>query len=1128
MKKRMICMLLAIVLVVGLMPGMTLTAFAADDAADPVSARSINLGYSNIANGDVQNQRWDHLYLGTYNNSPLKWRVLSNAGVGDSYKDAAGSAYTGGAPFLMTEYLLEEMTFGASNVWAGSDVQTWCNGTFTNSAFSETEKDSVLLTSKCEAEAYMFQSWDKKSIYAAATTLTDEAVFFPSAEEIRDHVLGSVTAGRPAYSAEDQTVKIEYWTRTALRDFNKVFFVNKLGNLAQDVGQPTSIHAARPAFHLNASSVLLTSAAVGGKPDGFHAVQDYSGNEYKLTLNDSSRDEFTARVKENWGNRIDVSYFKAKNGANEYVSAVIADENNKVSYYGRLAQVTSVYGGGTVTITLPDSFDPNTDTLYVFNEQHNGDYMTDYASAFVEIPTTSPAVVWGASAEELPHSGSLAEAFAAAAADTSVKYIQLTQSATMAGTHTIPGGAFTLDLNGKTITQPSGTAISITGGTVTITDTGTGGAIEATADAVFVEGGDLLITGDPVIYGKGTGVTVRDGTVKIEGGDITGYGTAAVYALWTGQVTISGGQMHSNYHGLYVVSGGQATVTGGTITSNYHGAYAAWDYSGTNSRLTVTGGEISGVYECVYVGRNTDVTITGGSLKRGTDAHVFIYEGGALTLDVGEDGNGPVFPNGVSISGRPLSGILAEGAAYWTDGARADVADGKTSISDVEVRVRGEYSIQGSEPQNGSVTLEKQYASAGDQISFAVVPDEWYEVEAVTVQSGEGVDLSFTDNGDGTYTFTQPENDVSINVTFRPDTFAVTLVTNGGTIHAGTVTSYTYGVGATLPTNVTKTGRRFGGWYDNADCVGTAVTEITAEDSGDKTFYAKWDSLDIPSIPSDTAYPPVVNGGDNGDVRVIPKNPKKGDTVIIAPDPDGGYEVDEITVTDKNGNPVTVVDNGDGTYSFKQPGGKVSIEVTFTEAIKVCPMYGYTDLDMTAWYHDGIHYCIERGLMNGVGSSRFNPNGTTTRAMIVTILWRLEGSPIGNYTMDFGDVVAGQWYTEAIRWAAGEKLVEGYGNGKFGTSDAITREQLVTLLFRYAQYKGYDVSVGENTNILSYDDAFDVADWAIPAMQWACGSGIIQGIADGNQMNLAPQGNAIRAQAAAILQRFCENAAANA
>lgn len=182
----------------------------------------------------------------------------------------------------------------------------------------------------------------------------------------------------------------------------------------------------------------------------------------------------------------------------------------------------------------------------------------------------------------------------------------------------------------------------------------------------------------------------------------------------------------------------------------------------------------------------------------------------------------------------------------------------------------------------------------------------------------------------------------------------------------------------------------------------------------------------------------------------------------------------------------------------------------------------FTDVKADDWFADEVKYVYDNGLMQGVGNNKFDPNGMTTRAMIVTILWRLENEPAVNYAMNFEDVVANTWYTEAVRWAASEKIVEGYGNGKFGTDDAITREQMVTILYRYAQYKGYDVSVGENTNILSYGDAFDVAEWAIPAMQWACGSGIIQGIADGNILNLQPQGTATRAQVAAIFYRFLE------
>ncbi|MBE6951924.1 MAG: hypothetical protein E7452_00005, partial [Ruminococcaceae bacterium] len=188
-----------------------------------------------------------------------------------------------------------------------------------------------------------------------------------------------------------------------------------------------------------------------------------------------------------------------------------------------------------------------------------------------------------------------------------------------------------------------------------------------------------------------------------------------------------------------------------------------------------------------------------------------------------------------------------------------------------------------------------------------------------------------------------------------------------------------------------------------------------------------------------------------------------------------------------------------------------------------CPSATFTDLDTEAWYHEATDYALTNGLMGGYGNGYFGPNDALSRGMLVQILYNLEGKPAVGGEMPFTDVAEGKYYVDAIMWAQQNNIVGGYGNGLFGPDDSITREQLATIMWRYAKYKGYDVSVGENTNILSYDDAFDVAEWAIPAMQWACGSGMIQGIADGSTMNLAPQGNATRAQAAAILQRYVEN-----
>ena len=160
-------------------------------------------------------------------------------------------------------------------------------------------------------------------------------------------------------------------------------------------------------------------------------------------------------------------------------------------------------------------------------------------------------------------------------------------------------------------------------------------------------------------------------------------------------------------------------------------------------------------------------------------------------------------------------------------------------------------------------------------------------------------------------------------------------------------------------------------------------------------------------------------------------------------------------------------------------------------------------------------------MMVGVGNNRFDPNGTTSRGMIVTILYRLENEPEVTAENPFDDVEAGKWYTDAVNWAAENKIVDGYGNGKFGPNDDITREQLAVILWRYAQFKGIDVSVGADTNILDFADAGAWSDWSVDALQWAVGSGIING-KDGK---LVPKGDASRAEAATMLQRFCENVA---
>ena len=273
------------------------------------------------------------------------------------------------------------------------------------------------------------------------------------------------------------------------------------------------------------------------------------------------------------------------------------------------------------------------------------------------------------------------------------------------------------------------------------------------------------------------------------------------------------------------------------------------------------------------------------------------------------------------------------------------------------------------------------------------------------------------------------------------------------------------------------------------------------------------------SIPADV---------DGGTVKVSPTRASSGTTVTITVTPDEGYALDKLTVTDAAGRELKLTDKGDGKYSFTMPGSKVIVEAIFAaispdyaacDGGADCPLWDFTDLNVNAWYHDGVHFCIDEGLMEGYGGGLFGPNDTLSRAQLCQIVYNMEGQPAVTGGSAFTDVADGAWYADAVTWAAENGIVGGYGNGKYGPDDPITREQLAAILWRYAQVKGYDVSIGEDTNILSYTDAFDVSEYAIPAMQWACGAGVIEGVTDST---LVPQGDATRAQAAVMLMRFCE------
>ncbi|MFR3261409.1 MAG: S-layer homology domain-containing protein [Oscillospiraceae bacterium] len=276
------------------------------------------------------------------------------------------------------------------------------------------------------------------------------------------------------------------------------------------------------------------------------------------------------------------------------------------------------------------------------------------------------------------------------------------------------------------------------------------------------------------------------------------------------------------------------------------------------------------------------------------------------------------------------------------------------------------------------------------------------------------------------------------------ETWSITYVTDGGTINGEYPTTYTKGTVTVLPTNVTKPGYTFLGWF-TAYIGGVQVRQIEAMETGDKTFYARWQKTVLPP-------PPVTPG-----------------------------------------TPVTPA----------RPAAPVGLP--------------FADVSGSDWFYNDVRYVYEKGIMDGTGADRFSPNAPLTRAMIVTILYRMAGSPSVSGSSDFTDVAAGKWFAKAVAWAAANGIVNGYGSGLFGPNDPVTREQLAAILYRYAVYGGM-TAVTLEENLGSFADTAQLSAYAIQAMNWAVGQGLI----NGSGSNLVPKAQATRAQVAAIIHRYLE------
>ena len=265
------------------------------------------------------------------------------------------------------------------------------------------------------------------------------------------------------------------------------------------------------------------------------------------------------------------------------------------------------------------------------------------------------------------------------------------------------------------------------------------------------------------------------------------------------------------------------------------------------------------------------------------------------------------------------------------------------------------------------------------------------------------------------------------------------------------------------------------------------------------------------SISTPTTYAVNVNAATNGAVAADKKTASKGTTVTVTASPSKGYVVNAVKVVDKDGKDVAVTGK-DGKYVFTMPASAVTVTGSFKAETPAPVALPFTDVKSGNWFYDAVKYAYAQGLMTGTSATTFAPNGTMNRAMIVTVLYRLEKSPAVTGASKFTDVPAGQWYSDAVAWAAANKIVNGYDETTFGPMNAVTREQMAAILFRYEQYKGLE-NVTLEENLTRFPDQNKISAYAIPALQWAVGQKIINGNADGT---LDPTGTATRAQVAQI------------
>ena len=677
----------------------------------------------------------------------------------------------------------------------------------------------------------------------------------------------------------------------------------------------------------------------------------------------------------------------------------------------------------------------------------------------------------------------------------------------------------TLAVNGGSLTASGSKGIDYQFGTGA---TGSGTPTVTVSNNAIVRANGSISNNSSTEIHIGADSSASSGGIVFDGNEGTVYGSVTLEE----NLTIGEGES------LDIPSGASLTIDSGATLTN--------EGTVTNSGTLTNNGTIdnSGTLPDNINGNGTvnhAPTITTDSLPNGTEgtsySQTLTATGTApITWSIAEDSS---LPAGLSLGADTgvISGIpTADGTFNFT--VTATNAYGSDS-KEFTLTIDQQGTIHVTSVSLDKTSLELTEGGT-DTLTATITPNNatnknvtWSTSNAsiATVNNGEVTAVSA---GTATITATADGKSATCTVTVTAATVPVTGVTMNKTstsLYVGDTETLTATVAPDNATNKAVT------WTSSDSAVatvdqngvvtavahGTATITVTTED-GNYTATCTVTVSRYSTGGGPTTYAVTAPDVENGTVRVSPSRASRGTTVTLTVAPDEGYELESLTVLDSRDNEIALTDKGDGKYTFTMPSGKVTVEASFAEIAPEPLPFG--DVDDGDWFADAVRFVYENGMMNGVSETSFAPHATTSRSMIVTILYRLEGEPVVDYAMDFTDVAGDAYYAEAVRWAASEGIVGGYGGGLFGAEDAVAREQLAVILYRYAVYKGYDVSIGEDTNILSYADFADLSEYAIPAMQWACGAGIVNGT---SESTLTPQGEATRAQVAAMLMRFCES-----